>query len=189
MDGGLQASKQVLVLVDVINPMEFPEAKELGPLALKAAKVIAKLKERVTAGGALCIYANDNYGRWRSDFRDTLGYCMAKQDGVAGQLAKLLAPSSSDLVMLKPRHSAFYATPLDVVLTQIHARQLVIVGFAADMCVQLTAMDANLRGYDLWVPGDCTAAEKPERKREALQYMQRVLKADVRPSTAKAHRA
>jgi len=181
-EAALPESRTVLLLVDVINPFEFVQAKDLAASAWKAAKAIAKLKQRLIGTGVLCIYANDNYGRWRSDFRDTLAYCMAKV-GVAGQLARLLAPGEADLVMLKPRHSAFYATPLDLVLTQARARQLVIVGLAADICVQLTAMDASLRGYGIWVPGDCTAAEKPERSREALHYMKRVLKADIHRST------
>ncbi|MEO8297362.1 MAG: isochorismatase family protein [Burkholderiales bacterium] len=85
-------------------------------------------------------------------------------------------------MMLKPRRSAFYATPLDLVLTQVEARSVVIAGLAADICVQLTAMDASLRGYGLWVPRDCTAAEQPTAKEASLRYMSRVLKAEVRAS-------
>jgi nicotinamidase-related amidase len=85
--------------------------------------------------------------------------------------------------MLKPRHSAFYATPLDLVLTQVHGKRLVIAGLAADICVQLSAMDAVLRGYQVAVPADCTAAETSDAKAQALAYMKRVLKADVRRSS------
>lgn len=67
-------------------------------------------------------------------------------------------------------------------LTQVHARRLVIGGLAADICVQLSAMDAVLRGYEVAVPSDCTAAETAEAKAQALAYMKRVLKADVRRS-------
>jgi len=183
--GTLPRSPTVLLLVDVINPFDFPKADALAPAAWQAARAVARLKERLAAQQVLTIYANDNYGQWRSDFRQTLEHCLAR-GGVAAQMAKLLAPAPSDLVMLKPRHSAFYATPLDLVLTQVHAKQLVIGGLAADICVQLSAMDAVLRGYQVAVPSDCTAAETPEAKAQALAYMKRVLKADVRRSAAVA---
>ena len=181
----LPRSPTVLLLVDVINPFEFPKADALAPAAWQAARAVARLKARLASRRVLTIYANDNYGQWRSDFRQTLEHCLAR-GGVAAQIAQLLAPAPADLVMLKPRHSAFYATPLDLVLTQVHAKQVIIGGLAADICVQLSAMDAVLRGYQVTVPSDCTAAETPEAKAQALAYMKRVLKADVRRSAAVA---
>jgi nicotinamidase-related amidase len=88
--------------------------------------------------------------------------------------------------LLKPRHSAFLGTPLELLLSQMQVRRLIIVGLAADICIQLTAMDAHLRGYRMWIPADCTAAESPAAKQAALDYMQRILRADIRPSAAKA---
>jgi nicotinamidase-related amidase len=179
----LPPSPTVLLLVDVINPFDFPEAKRLERSAATAALAIARLKARLAPGKVACIYANDNYGQWRSDFRDVLLTC-AQRGGVSAEIASLLAPGPQDLVILKPRHSGFFATPLDLLLSQMHTKRLIIAGLAADICVQLTAMDANLRGYELWIPSDCTAAESPALKRAALSYMARVLKADVRPSSA-----
>jgi nicotinamidase-related amidase len=117
-------------------------------------------------------YANDNYGRWRADFRDLMAMCL-QQQGPSAQIAALPAPTPSDLLLLKPRHSAFFATPLDMMLTQMQVRTLVIAGLAADICIKLTAMDASLRGYELWIPEDCTAAESPKFKRDALDCMAR----------------
>jgi nicotinamidase-related amidase len=170
------------MLVDVINPLDFPEAGKLGPPALRAAQAITQLKRRMARRGFVTLYANDNYGRWRSDFRDVMQLCL-QGGGASAAITALLAPCPDDLVLLKPRHSAFFATPLDLMLTQMHTRTLVIAGLATDICIQLTAMDASLRGFDLWIPADCTAAESPRLKREALDYMARVLKADVRTST------
>lgn len=186
--GELPHSETVLLLVDVINPLEFPEARRLERAALPAARATARLKARLSAAGAATVYANDNYGRWRSDFRDVYAYCVSR-GGAAAELARLLAPTPDDIVILKPRHSAFYATPLDLLLTQMQARRLVVAGLAADICVQLTAMDATLRGYRLWVPRDCTAAESSELCNDALAYMRRVLKAEVARSSRAARPA
>lgn len=182
--GNLPRSPTVLLLVDYVNPLDFPEAAELADAAVAAARATMRLKQRLARDGVMAIYANDNYGQWRSDFRDTLSHCLAQQ-GASAEMARLLAPQPQDLVMLKPRQSAFFATPLELLLAQMHAKTLVLAGLATDICVQLTAMDANLRGYALWVPSDCTAAESPALKKQALDYMRRVLKADVRRSTTR----
>jgi nicotinamidase-related amidase len=180
----LPRSAVVLLLVDFINPLAFPGAGKLAPQALAAARATQRLKERLARDGVPTIYANDNYGVWRSDFRDILDHCAA-QPGATGGMAQCLAPQADDLVLLKPRHSAFFATPLDLVLSQMHAHTLVLAGLSADICVQITAMDATLRGYKLWVPSDCTAAESEPQKKAALAYMSRVLKADVRRSSSR----
>lgn len=180
----LPRSAAVLLLVDFINPLDFPGANKLATPALAAARATQRLKQRLARDGVPTLYANDNYGLWRSEFRDLLAHCQALP-GASGDIARRLAPGPDDLVLLKPRHSAFFATPLDLVLTQMHAHTLVVAGLAADICVQLTAMDASLRGFKLWVPSDCTAAESEPAKKASLAYMARVLKADVRRSSTR----
>ena len=179
----LPESENVLLLVDFINPLHFEGAKDIATAAVGAAHRTAGLKRSMAARGVAVIYANDNFGIWRSEFRDLLAHCRALS-GAAGEMAQVLAPDDDALTVLKPRHSAFYATPLELLLTQMHARTLTVCGIAADLCVQLTAMDAFLRGYRLRVPADCTAAESPERLAAALAYMERVLGCDTTPAGA-----
>jgi len=180
-------SLRVLLLVDFINPLNFPGAENLAPAALAAARATAALKERLAAEGVAAIYANDNYGVWQSDFHSLVSTCLG-MDGEPGEIAKLLYPQAEDITILKPRHSAFYASPLELLLTEMEARELVICGLASDMCVQLTAAEAFLREYPCWVPADCHAAESEAAKQAAVDYMATVLKCDVRPSTAPAPR-
>jgi nicotinamidase-related amidase len=174
--------------VDFITSLDFPGADLLAPHALAAAKATAGLKQQLAGEGVPTIYANDNYGVWQSDFHSLVSTCLGL-DGPAGEIARLLYPQADDITILKPRHSAFYASALELLLTEIGARELVICGLASDMCVQLTAADAFLREFRVWVPADCNAAETAEAKATALDYMGRVLKCDVRPSTAVRPRA
>ena len=88
--------------------------------------------------------------------------------GIRGEIASLLAPEKCDLTLLKPLHSAFVSTPLEHLLKELKARELVVVGLSTDMCVHFTAIDAYTLGYKVWVPRDCTAAESQERKDSAL---------------------
>ena len=103
-------------------------------------------------------------------------------------MACLLAPAPQDLVILKPQHSAFHSTPLQHLLDKMQTEQLIIVGLAADMCVMLTATDARMLGYKVWVPSDCTAAESEHRKTEALRQLHEVFKCAVRPAVRAAAR-
>ena len=175
----LPHSAEVLLLVDVINPMNFPKARDLLPDAHAAAHAVARLKARLVRRGAAVIYANDNYGTWHSEFRDILAACRGLR-GERGEIARLLAPAREDLVILKPQHSAFHSTPLQHLLGKMGAKKLVIAGWAADMCVMLSATDARMLGYEVWVPRDCTASESPRRKQEALRQLHEAFKCSVR---------
>lgn len=172
-------SEEVLLLVDVINPFDFPTAAALLPSAVQAAQKIARLKTRLCARGVAAIYANDNYGTWHSEFSDILATCR-QLPGDRGAIAQLLAPAPQDLVILKPQYSAFHSTPLLHLLQRMQTRKLTIVGFAADMCLLLSATDARMSGYSVWAPQDCTAAESALRHREAMRQLREVFKCSTR---------
>jgi len=177
----LPPSERVLLLVDFINPFNFPGAERLAPAAVEAARATAGLKERLAVEGVTTIYANDNYGVWQSDFHTLVSACLG-MNGPPGEIARLLYPQAGDLTILKPRHSAFFASPLELLLTEMESSELIICGLATDICVQLTAMDAFLREYRIWVPSDCNAAESTHAKHMALAYMASVLKCEIAPS-------
>jgi nicotinamidase-related amidase len=86
--------------------------------------------------------------------------------------------------VLKPSHSAFYSTTLELLLQHLDARTLILTGLLADSCILLTAQEAHMRGYHVVVPADCVAARLPEDRRRALAQMCRALRADTRPSAA-----
>jgi nicotinamidase-related amidase len=174
-------SARVLLLVDWITPLAHDGADALAPHALAAARCTARLKRSLAASGVLAVYANDNHGLWRSDLRRLLARCRAA-GGVAREIARLLAPGPDDVAVLKPRHSAFYETPLALLLAQVKARELVITGLASEWCVLFTAMDAYVRGYRLVVPQDCIASADPARHAQAVDYLEGVLGADVAPA-------
>jgi nicotinamidase-related amidase len=175
------SSPAALLLVDVMNDMEFPGGEELFAHGLPMARAIAELKARARAAGAPCIYANDNFGRWRSDFREIVRH--VREDGVRGQpVADLLRPDEDDYFVLKPRHSAFFSTSLELLLEHFQTRTLVIVGLAGNNCIVATATDAYMRGYRVIVPADAVASEQPELNEAALAHMRLVLKAQTPPA-------
>lgn len=169
-------SPVALVLIDVINDLDFPGGDRLVPHARSMARHLARLKARAREAGVPVIYANDNFGRWRSDLAAQVKHCL--EDDVPGrEVVRQLLPDQQDYVVLKPKHSAFYATTLDVLLDYLGARTLVLAGIAGDSCVLFTANDAFLRDFELIVARDCVVSQDPEENERALALMERVLKA------------
>jgi nicotinamidase-related amidase len=170
-----------LLLVDVINEMSFEQGGRLARYALPKARNIARLARKAREAGVPVIYANDNFGRWRSDFREVIAQATeAEKPGAA--IARLLSPEPDDYFVLKPHHSAFYHTPLDTLLRYLGTQRLVITGFAGDVCVFFTAHDGYLREFRLNVPSDCVASVDQKENQHALAYMRRVLDVDTTPS-------
>lgn len=174
-------SPVALLLIDFINDFEFEGGARIFPRALAAARAAARLKARAKRARIPVVYANDNFGKWRSDFRSMLEHC--KRDDVRGRaIALLLEPDKDDYFVLKPRHSAFHSTTLDVLLDYLGTRTLILAGVAGNNCVMFTAHDAYLREFRLVVPADCVASPSEADDRYALAHMKKVLKADVRRS-------
>lgn len=144
----LQPGETVLVLVDFVYPLDFDGAEAFAPSAWAAAQRSAALRERLSARGCRTVYANDNYGRWTSEFKVLWRRC-ARREGPAGRIARALKPTPRDFAVLEPRHSAFYARLLDLLLKQLRYRRLVVTGIAASNCVLFTAMGAYLRDDSL----------------------------------------
>jgi nicotinamidase-related amidase len=175
-------ARTALLLVDVINDMVFDGSESLVRLAEPMARRLKALKQRARAAGLPTIYINDNFGKWRSDFRTLVEHCV--NDPVPGrEVARLLKPDDEDYFVLKPKQSAFYGTTLDTLLRSLGTTTVILTGIAGDNCVLFSANDAYMRDLKLFIPSDCVASNTEEENRAALQLMQKVVKADIRPST------
>jgi nicotinamidase-related amidase len=172
-------SETALLIVDVINDLDFPEAKQLLRYAPSMARQIARLKQRAKNAGIPVLYVNDNFGRWRSDLPSLVEHC-AK--GKGREIVNLLRPEKDDYFVLKPKHSGFFSSTLETLLQYLGAKKLIITGIAGNYCVLFTANDAYMRDYKLVVPSDCTISNTARENREALVLMKNYLKADTRVS-------
>ena len=170
-----------LLLIDVINDFDFPEADELLKYARKMAPNLLRLKRRAQEAGIPVIYVNDNFGRWKSDFRHTVNHCA--QHGRGRDVVKLLRPEKSDYFVLKPKHSGFFSTTLETLLRYLETQILILTGIAGNFCVLFTANDAYMRDFHLFVPSDCTVSNTKKENDSALWLMKKFLKADTRSSS------
>ncbi|MFL6354715.1 MAG: cysteine hydrolase family protein [Bryobacteraceae bacterium] len=172
-----------LLLIDVINDFEFPRGDELFSQALPMASHVAELKRRARAVGIPVVYVNDNFGRWQSNFDQLVKHCL--NDRVRGQpfVEHLKPDPDNDYFVLKPKHSAFYQTPLDLLLKHFGAERLILTGVSTNSCVLFTAADAYMRDLELMVPNDCSAACNAREHSLAMEQMKCMLKANLSPST------
>ncbi|MFN6997584.1 MAG: isochorismatase family cysteine hydrolase [Aquincola tertiaricarbonis] len=170
-----------LLITDMISLWDFPDADKLLPAATAIAPRLAALRQRCHEAGVPVIYANDNRGRWRSDFRELVD--KARQAGGPGaHIVEQLAPHTDDYFLLKPKHSAFFATPLELLLADLGIRQIIVTGVSSDQCVLSTVSDARMRNIDALVPQDCIGTQGDERNAAAIRHFSEVLGVDTAAS-------
>jgi nicotinamidase-related amidase len=176
-------SRVALLLVDVINHFEFPDGKDILRRALAIAPALARLKKRARAAGIPTIYVNDNFGQWRSDAKKLLQYCL-RPEAPSLHFVEQLQPDGDDYFILKPMHSAFYQTPLDLLLRELGVSHVILSGLATNSCILCTAHDANMRHLKVMVPRDCCAARTAREHGQALEHIAAMADAKVVSSAA-----
>ncbi|HEX6573488.1 MAG TPA: isochorismatase family cysteine hydrolase [Gemmatimonadaceae bacterium] len=176
-----ETSPVALIIVDVINDLEFEGGDALLENAIPMAKRLAALADRAREAGIPVVYVNDNFGKWRSDFRALLDHCM-HQDVRGKEIAEILAPKKSDYFVLKPKHSGFFSTTLDTLLEYLRVNTVIVAGLTTDRCVLFTASDAHMRDLHIYVPKDCCAADSTQHHEDAVTMIERVLGANIMSS-------
>lgn len=164
-------SSSVVLFIDVINHFEFPDGNRLLREALPIATNLQKLKRRARRAKIPVVYVNDNFGQWRSDAAKLLGYCL-RPDAIGRDFVAAVAPDEEDYCVLKPMHSAFYQTPLDVLLRYFNASTIILCGISTNSCIVCTAHDAKMRDLNIVVAADCCAAITVEQHRRALDHIE-----------------
>jgi len=181
MQPNLRPKQICLLIIDMINELKFDGAQDLLPFIRETARNIAKLKDRMKVEQLPIVYVNDNFGRWKSDFRTLVSRCL-EEDENAKSVVQLLMPRQDDYFVLKPKHSGFYATPLDLLLEHLGVRRLILTGLLGNNCVLYTAADAYMRGYEIFLPSDCMLSFNQEANRVALEQMKGTLNAVISTS-------
>ena len=171
-----------LILIDVINDLSFEGSEALVEQAEPMSLRLAALKRRATAAGMPSIYVNDNFGRWRSDFRQIIAHCTARSSP-GRRVSQRLRPAARDYFVLKPKHSGFYDTTLETLLESLGIRRVILTGIAGNICVLFTANDAYMRELGVFAPADCMVSNTAADNDYALRQITLVMKGNVAPST------
>ncbi|MBL1108783.1 cysteine hydrolase [Streptomyces sp. 5-8] len=169
-------SKTALIVIDMINTYEHPDAELLLPSARRVVPVLTELLHRARQHGAPVIYVNDNFGEWRSHHGELLEHALASPHAA---LVEPLCPDADSLFVLKARHSIFYETPLGYLLQQQGIEHLVLCGQVTEQCVLYSALDAHIRHLEVVVPRDAVAHIHQDLAEAALRMMERNMGARV----------
>lgn len=178
--------RTALLVLDVMSDFAFEDGAAVRRAMVTRCDRLAGLLDRARRNGVPVIYVNDNIGRWRSD-APALALEFVRKLPPEAQCLAALAPAANDLIVLKPRHSAFYATPLDVLLQHLTVSHLVLAGASTESCVWMTACDAYIRGFELIVPLDSVAGVSRAAVAATITGLRRVLEVRT-PARASALR-
>jgi nicotinamidase-related amidase len=170
-----------LLLIDVLTTFQFPDGDAILQGALRMRDALLRLKARARKVGIPVLYVNDNFGDWRSEKEVLMGRCL---EAKGAQFVRPLLPDSEDYFVLKPMHSAFYMTPLEVLLRHLEVETLILTGLTSNSCITVTAHDADMRGFDIYTPSDCSCARNAEEHTQALGQLEAMVGANLRRSTS-----
>jgi nicotinamidase-related amidase len=167
-----------LLALDLLTDFDFPDGPAVRRALSRRTAAILGLLGAARAHRVPVIYANDNLGPWRSDAPGLIAQCL-RAGGPGADVVRQLRPTPRDEIILKPRHSAFYGTPLEALLEERRIGTLIVSGISAESCVWMTACDAHTRGFALVIPADTMAGASSRALRATLTGLEDVLGARV----------
>ena len=176
----LAAMGSALVVIDMLNTYDFPDADKVAESAKDVVPKIADLLARAREEDVPIIYVNDNYGDWNSSAEELLQRAM---EGEHPELVEPIKPDDDAAFVIKARHTIFYGTPLDHLLATEEIDRLVMVGQVTEQCILYSALDAHVRGLDVAIPADAVAHIDSGWAKASLEMMEGNMSADVTPST------
>jgi nicotinamidase-related amidase len=175
----MSQEKSALLIIDMINTFDFQGGEDLYENTVNIVGNIRDLKEKAKEAGLPVIYVNDNYGLWQDNMNDIIEEC---KKGKGKDVIEKLHPDTDDYFIIKPKHSCFFGTQLDILLHQLDVKHLILTGIAGDICVLYTANDAYMREYDMSIPQDCMASETKEDNESAIRIIKKTIDADMTSS-------
>eukprot|EP01111_Echinosteliopsis_oligospora_P014036 TRINITY_DN5198_c0_g1_i1.p1 TRINITY_DN5198_c0_g1~~TRINITY_DN5198_c0_g1_i1.p1 ORF type:complete len:246 (-),score=61.53 TRINITY_DN5198_c0_g1_i1:471-1208(-) len=175
-----KGSHVALLLVDVVNDLSFEGNETIVKRGKEMAPRVKKLAAECRSRDIPVVYCNDNWSQWRCNWDGIIDHCLSS-DSAGREMSQMLLPEKEDYIVIKPKHSAFFSTTLDVLLHHLSTRTLIIAGLAGNICVLFTANDAYMRDYAVMVVEDCTASKTDEENKIAMEMIRTNLKGEVQP--------
>ena len=175
-----------LIVIDMLNPYDHPDADELAVNVEGIVEPLAKLIERALESDVELIYVNDNYGDFAASRDDIVRRAV---EGRHPELVEPLLPPDGCALLQKVRHSAFYSTSLAYLLGQRDVETLIITGQVTEQCILYSALDAYVRHFSVSVPEDAVAPIDPGLGDAALEMMRRNMRAEILSASTALSRA
>ena len=175
---GEQAKRSALVVVDMLNPYDHEDAKPLIESVERIVDPLAGLVRRAREEDVDVVYVNDNYGDWNSSQEQL---AEAAMQGTRPDLVEPVLPPDEASFVIKARHSIFYGTPLEYLLSEKRIDHVVLAGQVTEQCILYSALDAYVRRLSVSVPRDGVAHIHDHLARAALEMMESNMRAELAP--------
>jgi nicotinamidase-related amidase len=169
-------SRTALIVIDMINGYEHPDAERLTRSVERVLPNITELVNRAAEQDVPTIYVNDNFGSWNSNRDELLDEVMG---GEFRHLVEPIAPKDDTMFIVKARHSIFYQTPLEYLLREQGIERVVMVGQVTEQCVLYSALDAYIRRFQVVVPRDAVAEIHADLADASLKMMELNMSAEI----------
>lgn len=167
-----------VIFIDIINDFDFERGEQLLNHTKQILPHLKKLKSFAKKNNIPVIYVNDHYGLWQANYHRIIDHC--KNDSNR-EIIEEMKPGQDDYFFIKPKHSAFFQTPLQALLLELGKKNLILAGIAGDICILFTAKDAYMYEYALQVPENCIASNEKQGNEYALYLMRSVMDANTEP--------
>ena len=167
----MNSKKKALVCIDFINEIVHPDGKLAGKGYASFIKDhdtlqhLAMAQARFREKGDLVVHVRVGFSPSYAEHpAHSPLFGKAKEFGAltlgswGTEFENQVAPSDSDVVVVKHRVSAFYSTNLDMILRVNDIEEIYIAGVATDLAVESAVRDAHDRDYVVTVLSDCCAA-------------------------------
>ena len=166
----IEARRAALVMIDMQNGFIAPSSALCVPGAAATVGACADALAAARRQGMEVVhvrraYAADGsdvepvrHGAWLAGGRPL---CVEGDDPSSLDCPDVLTPADGERVLLKPRFSAFFGTPLDRALRRAGVDAVVLTGTALPNCVRSTAYDALSLNYNVAVVSDATSSRTP----------------------------
>ena len=150
----------LILVVDMTN--EFVDPKyplAYGTICLEAADAIHELLREARKQHVPIIYTKglDDDVHWslHGISRKKLGNMPSEKEKGANEIIDIIAPTSDDIVLKKPKASPFFGTPLVTILSTLGIDTLIVTGATTSGCVRAAVVDAASYGFYVTVPIEC----------------------------------
>ena len=169
-----------VIVVDMLNTYRHDDAEQLAP---NVAKIITPLAALIAQARSRddteLIYVNDNFGDFTATFDDIVRSAL---DGERPDLVEPIAPADDALSVIKVRHSAFFASPLEYLLRRQEINRIVLTGQVTEQCILYSALDGYVRHFEVVVARDAVGHIDADLGGAALKMMERNMTASVLPA-------
>jgi nicotinamidase-related amidase len=168
--------KTALIVVDMINSYDHPDADKLTKSVEQALPQMVDLVKRAADEDVTTIYVNDNFGAWNSNREELVESAL---EGEYKELVEPIRPEKDTAFVVKARHSIFFETPLSYLLTENDVERVVLVGQATEQCILYSALDAYIRHFEVAIPRDAVAHIHEHLADAAFEMMETNMDAEI----------